>query len=143
MCEREFTIACFVCVCLPVFVHTCSCTFYFFPTINQYLQIPFTRCSSGIVLGCLGVDEVLSKCVLLSMSGAWTLGRAVVRANMSKRPPYSAITESRNGRLLTTGKVRKLLIQASDLYLCFSTFFSTHTHPPTPTYTHFVPSVCR
>jgi DUF917 family protein/N-methylhydantoinase A/oxoprolinase/acetone carboxylase beta subunit len=66
-------------------------------------------CSSGIVLGCLGVDEVLSKCVLLSMSGAWTLGRAVVRANMSKRPPYSAITESRNGRLLTTGKIIDLV----------------------------------
>ena len=82
-------------VCVCVFVCMCVCCDQ--PDLMYSL--------AGITFGRMQHSEVLSKCVLLSVSRAWGLGRAVLRARHEQRTPYEAVIESQHGRLLMTGKV--------------------------------------
>ena len=61
--------------------------------------------SSAITLGVMSLSEVMSKCVLFSMSQAWQLGRAVMRAQHTHINVLSAVAEQQNGIVLITGKV--------------------------------------
>ena len=84
-----------VCMCVCACMHVCTC--------DQSVLI--FSLSAAITLGHMQHSEVLSKCVLLSVSRAWGLGRAVLRARHEQRTPYEAVIESQHGRLLMTGKV--------------------------------------
>ena len=86
-----------VCVCACVRV-ACLGVQYDEPALTHSL-------AAAISLGQMKHSEVLSKCVLLSLSRAWGLGRAVLRARREQRTPHEAVVESQNGRLLMTGKV--------------------------------------
>jgi len=68
---------------------------------------PITECSmsAGVTLGLLSLSEVMSKCVLFSMSQAWQLGRAVMRAQRTHINVLSAVAEQQNGIVLIAGKV--------------------------------------
>ena len=61
--------------------------------------------SSAVALGILTLEEVLSHCVLYSMSQAWQLGRAVKRAKIMHYSVINAVAEQQKGTLLITGKV--------------------------------------
>ena len=52
----------------------------------------------------------MSKCVLLSISRAWSLGRAILRAKNVGKAPHEAVVENQNGRVLITGKVMCTLL---------------------------------
>lgn len=65
--------------------------------------------SCGICLGVLTLQDVLNTAVLLSMSMAWQLGRAVKRARVSHTSVLEAIAEQQNGVILIVGKVFETL----------------------------------
>jgi DUF917 family protein len=49
--------------------------------------------------------EMLEKSVLFTMSLAWQLGRAVMRARLQHTNVVEAVTNQQNGIILLTGKV--------------------------------------
>ena len=57
-------------------------------------------------MGVLTLQDVLNKAVLLSMSMAWQLGRAVRRAQLTHSSVLQAIAAQQNGVVLIVGKVR-------------------------------------
>ncbi len=61
--------------------------------------------SAAIATGVMDFDTVLSKTVLFTMSQAWQLGRAVLRARHLHTSVVRAIVEQLNGMVLITGKV--------------------------------------
>ena len=63
------------------------------------------RMSSGVAISSLTLPQVLSSCVLLSLSRAWQLGRAVLRARKAHSNVVTAVVEQQQGLLLFTGKV--------------------------------------
>lgn len=64
------------------------------------------RMVCGISAGVLTLQEILNKTVLLSLSMAWQLGRAVRRAQINGSNILEAIVAQQNGTILIVGKVR-------------------------------------
>ena len=60
---------------------------------------------AGTTLGVMTMSEMKEKCIFFSMSQAWQLGRAVLRAQHKHTNILDAITEQQNGIILITGKV--------------------------------------
>ena len=94
------------CVCVGN-VHACVCVATFTPIHTNFFLY---RMSCGICLGVLTLQDVLNKAVLLSMSMAWQLGRAVKRAQVNHSDVLEAIATQQNGNILIVGKVRTLLV---------------------------------
>ena len=61
--------------------------------------------SCAVALGNLTLSDVKKVCILLTISKAWCLGRAVHRAQLAKVDPVMAVTTSMNGKLIISGKV--------------------------------------
>ena len=61
--------------------------------------------SCAVTLGNLTLSDVRKVCILLTISKAWCLGRAVHRARLAKVDPVMAVTTSMNGKLIISGKV--------------------------------------
>ena len=64
--------------------------------------------------GVLTLQEILNKTVLLSLSMAWQLGRAVKRAQINSSNILEAIVAQQNGTILIMGKVR---VDKDDVYI--------------------------
>ena len=62
--------------------------------------------SAGLAMGLMDYSTMLSKSVLYTMSRAWQLGRAVLRARHTHTPVLAAVAEQQHGLLLIRGKVR-------------------------------------
>lgn len=58
----------------------------------------------------MSYDEMMSKCVLLTMSQAWQLGRAVLRARATHTNVVQAVVEMQHGLILLVGKVCSRLV---------------------------------
>ncbi len=65
----------------------------------------FFRISAAVAMGVMTYDEMMSKCVLLTMSKAWQLGRAVLRARATHTNVIRAVVEMQHGLTLLIGKV--------------------------------------
>ena len=61
--------------------------------------------SSGVALCLMTFKEMMEKSVIFTMSLAWQLGRAVMRARVQHTNVIEAVTNQQNGLVLTTGKV--------------------------------------
>ena len=61
--------------------------------------------SSGVALALMTFKEMLKKSVLFTMSLAWQLGRAVMRARVQHSNVVEAVTNQQKGMVLLTGKV--------------------------------------
>ena len=61
--------------------------------------------SSGVALALMTFKEMLEKSVLFTMSLAWQLGRAVMRARVQHTDVVEAVTKQQKGIVLLTGKV--------------------------------------
>ena len=61
--------------------------------------------SSGVALCLMTFKEMMEKSVMFTMSLAWQLGRAVMRARVQHTNVIEAVTNQQNGLVLTTGKV--------------------------------------
>ena len=61
--------------------------------------------SSGVALALMTFKEMLEKSVLFTMSLAWQLGRAVMRARVQHTNVVEAVTNQQKGIVLLTGKV--------------------------------------
>ena len=61
--------------------------------------------SSGVALCLMTFKEMLEKSVLFTMSLAWQVGRAVMRARLQHTNVVEAVTNQQNGIILLTGKV--------------------------------------
>ena len=68
----------------------------------------YCYCLFSSLCGCAGTpltfDDVRNKCVIYSISKAWSLGRVVQRAK-GDPDPVKTILESVNGKLIFNGKV--------------------------------------
>ena len=62
--------------------------------------------SSGIATGVMDYPTMMSKAVLYTLSQAWQLGRAIMRARLKHSPLLTAIAEQQRGLVLITGKVK-------------------------------------
>ena len=62
--------------------------------------------SSGVALAPMTFNEMLEKSVLFTMSQAWQLGRAVMRARAQHTDVIQTVTSQQNGMVLLSGKVR-------------------------------------
>ncbi len=74
-------------------------------------------------MGVMSYDEMMSKCVLLTMSQAWQLGRAVLRARATHTNVVQAVVEMQHGLILIVGKVcglAKLLLSFLTMDLSFA-----------------------
>ena len=60
---------------------------------------------TGVTLGAMTMSEVMNKCIFFTMSQAWQLGRAVLRAQHTHTNVLDAIKEQQKGIILITGKV--------------------------------------
>ena len=69
----------------------------------------FHRMVCGISAGVFTLQDVLNKTVLLSMSMAWQLGRAMRRAKLNHSSVLEGIAAQQNGTILIVGKVRTLM----------------------------------
>lgn len=67
--------------------------------------VNINRMSAGIALGVLNFNEMLEKCILFTLSQAWQLGRAVMRARVQHTDVIQAVVEQQKGIVLMTGKV--------------------------------------
>ncbi|ESO90858.1 hypothetical protein LOTGIDRAFT_122683 [Lottia gigantea] len=63
-------------------------------------------CSGGLVLAPMKTSDVMKKTVLHSVSRAWRMGNAVLRARLEKMSPINAILKEESAHHLITGKVR-------------------------------------
>ncbi|KAK6165489.1 hypothetical protein SNE40_022408 [Patella caerulea] len=63
-------------------------------------------CSGGLVLSGLRKHEVYTKTILYSVSHAWWLGNAILRARLEKTSPIDAILAEENSKHIMTGKVQ-------------------------------------
>ena len=63
------------------------------------------RMASGVAISSLTLPQVLSSCVLFSMSRAWQLGRAILRARKNHSNVVTTVVEQQQGVLLFAGKV--------------------------------------
>ncbi|XP_050418266.2 uncharacterized protein LOC126831681 isoform X1 [Patella vulgata] len=63
-------------------------------------------CSGGLVLSALRKHEVYTKTILYSVSHAWRLGNAILRARLEKISPIDAILAEENSKHIMTGKVQ-------------------------------------
>ena len=61
--------------------------------------------SSGVALCLMTFKEMMEKSVMFTMSLAWQLGRAVMRARVQHTNVIEAVTNQQNGLVLMTGKV--------------------------------------
>ena len=61
--------------------------------------------SSGVALCLMTFKEMMEKSVMFTMSLAWQLGRAVMRARVQHTNVIEAVTDQQNGLVLMTGKV--------------------------------------
>ena len=61
--------------------------------------------SAAIAIGPMSFNEMLEKCVLFTMSRAWQLGRAIMRARVQHTDVIQAVVEQQNGMVLMAGKV--------------------------------------
>lgn len=61
--------------------------------------------SAGVATAVMTFSEMLEKCVLFTMSQAWQLGRAVMRARIQHTNIIQAVCEQQKGMVLITGKV--------------------------------------
>ena len=62
--------------------------------------------SSGIAIGVMTFKEMMeSYGVLFTMSRAWQLGRAIMRARVQHTNVVQAVIEQQKGMVLMTGKV--------------------------------------
>lgn len=62
--------------------------------------------SAAVATGVMDYPTMLSKAVLFTMSQAWQLGRAVMRARLTHSPVLTAVAKQQNGLVLITGKVQ-------------------------------------
>ena len=61
--------------------------------------------ASGVAISCLSLSQVFSSCVLFSLSRAWQLGRAILRARKTHSNVVNVVVEKQQGMLLFAGKV--------------------------------------
>ena len=61
--------------------------------------------SSGVALCLMTFKEMMEKSVMFTMSLAWQLGRAVMRARVQHTNVIEAVTDQQNDLVLMTGKV--------------------------------------
>ena len=73
------------------------------PIIRAFLLF---RMSSGVAVALMTYKEMLEKSVLFTMSQAWQLGRAVMRARAQHTNVIEAVTTQQKGMVLLTGKVQ-------------------------------------
>ena len=64
--------------------------------------------SSGVALALMTCKEMLEKSVLFTLSQAWQLGRAVMRARVQHTNVVEAVTTQQKGLVLLTGKVYQI-----------------------------------
>ena len=62
--------------------------------------------SSGVAVALMTYKEMLEKSVLFTMSQAWQLGRAVMRARAQHTDVIQTVTDQQKGMVLLTGKVK-------------------------------------
>ena len=62
--------------------------------------------SCAVSTGVLTLQEVLNTTILFSISMAWQLGRAVMRAQTTHSDVLQAIATQQSGKILIVGKVR-------------------------------------
>ena len=62
--------------------------------------------SSGVTVALMTYKEMLEKSVLFTMSQAWQLGRAVMRARAQHTNVIETVTTQQKGMVLLTGKVQ-------------------------------------
>ena len=74
-------------------------------TQNIIIMLLLYRMSSGVALAVMTYKEMLEKSVLFTMSQAWQLGRAVMRARVQHTNIVETITTQQKGMVLLTGKV--------------------------------------
>ena len=63
------------------------------------------RCSAAFAFAPLGKEQLLHHSILHSISRAWHLGRAVLKAQQAKTDPVESIVTHEAGKLLMKGKV--------------------------------------
>lgn len=63
------------------------------------------RMSSGVALALMTYKEMLEKCILFTMSQAWQLGRAIMRARVQHTNIIETVITQQKGMVLLTGKV--------------------------------------
>lgn len=61
--------------------------------------------SSGVALALMTYKEMLEKSILFTMSQAWQLGRAIMRARTQHTNVIETVTTQQKGAVLLTGKV--------------------------------------
>lgn len=61
--------------------------------------------SAGIATGVMDYPTMMGKAIFFTLSQAWQLGRAVMRARFNHSPVLTAIAEQQKGLVLITGKV--------------------------------------
>ena len=61
--------------------------------------------SSGVALALMTYKEMLEKSILFTMSQAWQLGRAIMRARVQHTNVIEMVTTQQKGIVLLTGKV--------------------------------------
>ena len=71
------------------------------PPLHSYLPSKI----AGTTFGVMTMSEMNEKCIFFTMSQAWQLGRAVLRAQHTHTNVLDAITEQQKGIILITGKV--------------------------------------
>ena len=63
------------------------------------------RMEAGLAMGVMDFSSMMSKTVLYTMSRAWQVGRAVLRARRLHSSVLAAITDLQEGFVLIYGKV--------------------------------------
>ena len=88
----------------------------------QTVQVVFHyRISAAVATGVMSYDEMMSKAVLLTMSQAWQLGRAVLRARANHTSVIQAIVDMQHGLTLMVGKVWLILkFHNTHTLICFN-----------------------
>lgn len=99
----------FTCVIITYYT-ICDKNLLFKSHVNTF------RLSCGIVVGSLTLSDVKKVCMLLTISKAWCLGRAVHRARLAKIDPVIAVTTSMNSKLIISGKV--CMYDGLHMYVC-------------------------
>lgn len=73
--------------------------------LKHFCELVFSRCSASLAEKPIAGKDLEKKLIPHSISRAWHLGQAVLKANMNKTCPLQAILEHNNGKLLYKAKV--------------------------------------
>ena len=70
-------------------------------------------CCGGLALSPLTVSDVTTKCTQHSVSGAWRLGNAILKARLEKKSPIDAILAIETAIHVLTGKISDVIRETS------------------------------